>query len=89
MQQLTRREKAAWRVSQLLAVQRQMSLPRRVALVGSRCFASVPVVFFALVTNRADEDVVADDLEENDVARATEWNDQFARATIAQLRPTA
>jgi hypothetical protein len=49
----------------------------------------VPVVFFPLVPNRAYDDVVADDLEENDVARATEWHDQFARSTIAQFRPTA
>jgi len=38
----------------------------------------VPVVFFALVPNRAHDDHVGDDLEENDIARATEWNDQFA-----------
>lgn len=39
--------------------------------------------------NRADDDVVADDLEENEIARATEWNDQFARVRIARLSPTA
>jgi hypothetical protein len=49
----------------------------------------VPVVFFPLVANRTHDDVVADDLEENDVARAAEWNDQFARATIAQFCSTA
>jgi hypothetical protein len=65
--------------------------PRRVAQApaGFRRLASVPVVFFPLVANRAHDDVVADDLEENDVARAAEWNDQFARATIAQFCSTA
>ena len=65
--------------------------PRRGAQApaGFRRLASVPVVFFPLVANRAHDDVVADDLEENDVARAAEWNDQFARATIAQFRSAA
>ena len=49
----------------------------------------VPVVFFSLVPNRAHHDFVCDDLEENDVTRSTKWNDQFARATIAQLRLAA
>jgi hypothetical protein len=51
--------------------------------------ASASVVLFPLVPNRAYDDVVANDLEEHDVARATEWNNQLARATIAQLCPTA
>lgn len=65
--------------------------PWRVAQApaGFRRLASVPVVFFPLVANRTHDDVVADDLEENDVARAAEWNDQFARATIAQFCSTA
>ncbi len=69
----------------------KLDLPRRVAqtLAGFRRPASVPVVFFSLVANRAHDDVVADDLEENDVSRAAEWNDQFARPTIAQFCPTA
>jgi len=49
----------------------------------------VPVVFFPLVSNRAHNDVIANDLEQNDVARAPERNDQFARATVAQFCPTA
>jgi hypothetical protein len=65
--------------------------PRRGAQApaGFRRLASGPVVFFPLVANRAHDNVVADDLEENDVARAAEWNDQFARATIAQFCSTA
>ena len=41
------------------------SNPRRVAQVpaGFRRIASVPVVFFPLVANRAHDDVVADDLD--------------------------
>lgn len=55
-------------------------LPSRAALApaGSRRLASVPAVFFPLVPNCANDDVVADDLEEDDVARATERNNQFA-----------
>ena len=41
------------------------------------------------IRNRAHDDVVADDLEENDVACAAEGNDHFARATVAQFCPTA
>lgn len=65
--------------------------PRRVAQApaGFRRLDSVPVVFFPLVANRAHDNVVADDLEQNDVARAAEWNDQFARSTIAQFCSTA
>jgi hypothetical protein len=49
----------------------------------------VPVVLFPLVPYRTDDHKVTDDLEENDVARATEWNDQLTRTTIPQRRPTA
>jgi hypothetical protein len=38
----------------------------------------VPIVFFPLVPSCAYDDDVVEDLEENDVVRATEWNDQFA-----------
>jgi hypothetical protein len=83
-----------WRGSPLAAFtpfSERCHLPQRLALapVGPRCLASVPVVLFPLVPNRAHDDCVGDDLEENDVARATERHDQFARATITQLRPTA
>jgi len=56
---------------------------------GTEMLSSVPVVFFPLVSNRAHNDVIANDLEQNDVARAPERNDQFARATVAQFCPTA
>ena len=59
------------------------------AFIGSHWLASVPVVLFSLVPNRAHDHVVANDLEENDVARATEWNDQLTRAAVAQFRPAA
>ncbi len=62
--------------------------PQR-ALDAIRPPASVPVVLFPLVPNRAHDHVVADDLEENDVARATERNDQFAGAAITKFGPTA
>jgi hypothetical protein len=56
------------------------------AAPSSRGMTSVPVVLFPLVPDRAHDNIFADDLEEDDVARAAEGNDQFARASIAQLR---
>lgn len=57
--------------------------------MGSLLPASVPVVLFPLVPNRAHDDVVADDLEENDVARPSEWDDQFPGSAITKLGSTA
>lgn len=55
---------------------------------GSLRLASVPKVLFPLVPYRADDHLVVDDFEENDVARAAKWDDQFARSTVAQFCPT-
>ena len=73
-----------------------MSLaPARCAVGGegrARRFAltaSVPRVVFPLMPNRACDNVVGDDLKQDDVARATVWNGQFARAPTEQFRTTA
>ena len=57
--------------------------------MGSMLPVSVPVVLFPLVPNRAYNDVVADDLEENDVPRHSERDDQFPGSAVTKLGSTA
>jgi hypothetical protein len=57
--------------------------------IGETRANSAPIVFFALMSNRAYNNVVADDLEKDDVAKGSERDDQLARATAAQFCASA
>lgn len=63
--------------------------PGVVVSVGSRWIASVTVVFFPLMPDGTDDNLVANDFEQNDAARAVEGNDQFAQAPIAEFGTSA
>ena len=46
---------------------------------------SVAVVFFVLVSNSTHDDIVADNFEQDNVARAAKRHDQLTRTAIAQF----
>ena len=64
----------ACREDRLLRTRSFESAAPELSCMGSMLPASAPMVLFPLVPNRAHDDVVADSLEENDIARPSEWD---------------